>query len=292
MIMHNEHKVLPQKLFRRVREAANPEKIFLLGRSYTSQCSENIFGGQSPEEQQVTTYFMLVLLRPDDRRSDDEVQDQIEQRCRDLTAVTALVLPVKTFNKWLQEGQLFAVQVYRHATLLFDAEQVALAIPRTDNSEALREKLRSECLHTYHLATEFFAGAELYTLRRQFNLAAFLLHQATEHTCIALIRRCTGYRAGTHNLDKLLRYTAMSYGEALKLFSRQSEADQQLFRVLQKAYIHGRYKYDFSIQEDQLLDLLQKVKQLLQLGGRVLETQAGGPSCKNNNTTETLPAAK
>src|SRR6266700_1143048 len=115
--------------------------------------------------------------------------------------------------------------------------------------------LKKEFNHCYNRITECIVGAELYPLRRQFTLAAFLLHQAAEHAYTIIIRVVTGFRASTHNLDKLIRYSLPFSAELSTLFPRHTEKEDHLFRQLQKAYIYGRYKDDYVVTEKEMLVL-------------------------------------
>lgn len=269
---HNTEQL--RTVLRAIQQSVGPEKIFLLGTSYVKKCTEHIFGDRASNPQQDTTYYLLVLTKYSEQRPDDELMETIEQRCRKITPVTVFLRSVKIFNKWLAEGQLFALQVAQHATLVYDAGVIPLAAPGPCDREKARAKMRELSLEALHQATEFFAGADLYTLRFQLKLAAFLLHQAMEHTCIALIRVATGFRASTHNIDKLVRYATMVFTEVAAIFPRQSAADARLFRLLQKAYIHSRYYPDFTITETQLCVLMDRVKKLQGLASQVLQTRA------------------
>lgn len=251
-----------REIVRLVLETVSPEKIFLLGATTVRTCTENIFQENNTGPLQVAEYYLLVLTGVNTIHSEEDVQDRIEQRCRDITPVTAIVHSVKLFNKWLSEGHLFATRSYQYGYLLHDARGTPLTAPAFCEAGSSCAATKEEFVQWCHRATEFFAGAELYTLRRQYTLAAFLLHQAMEHTCIALVKRATGYRANTHNLDKLTRYTMLVHNEVREIFPRRSADDQHLFRLLQKAYIHGRYKDNFSITEEQLLVLITRVKKL------------------------------
>lgn len=108
---------------------------------------------------------------------------------------------------------------------------------------------------------EFLAGAELYRLRKQYALAAFLLHQAAEQCLEALVKTGTGFSTHTHSIDRLMRYAALVSYRVADLFPQQTEKDKHLFRLLQKAYIDGRYA-DYSIGEPELDCLIKRVEEL------------------------------
>jgi HEPN domain-containing protein len=115
------------------------------------------------------------------------------------------------------------------------------------------------------LATEFMAGAELYIQRQQWPLAAFMLHQAAENALHAILKAATGLHMNTHNLDKLLRYCSMLTDRMQQILPRNEANNQRLFKLLQDAYIHARYKEALPINLNDITLLMKRVQALLEL---------------------------
>lgn len=246
-----------------VVKAVSPEHIFLLGASFTRQQLCNIFSETPAVYTEVTHYDLLVLLPEDEKRSPDEVQDIIENRCRTHTPVTAIIFYAKQFNELLADGHPFCCQVFSSALSLHDSGRVVLDEHRFPTRPQLQQLAKEAFAKWFGGAQEFFAGAELYLARKQLKMAAFMLHQVAERCYVALIQVMTGYRAGTHNLDKLFRYARSFSAELCQLFPRNNEKEDQLFRQLQKAYVHSRYKDDYLINEPELLTIKERVAFML-----------------------------
>ncbi|HZW49014.1 MAG TPA: HEPN domain-containing protein [Bacillota bacterium] len=85
------------------------------------------------------------------------------------------------------------------------------------------------------------AGADLFMLRNQTKLAAFMFHQAAEQCLRALFEKTTGMYLNTHSLDKLTRYCSMTCWRLPEIFPGKNEKGERIFQLLQKAYIGGRY---------------------------------------------------
>ena len=85
---------------------------------------------------------LLIITRENERRSDYELQDIIESRCREVAAVTALVHDIVYVNKKLQERQYFFSTVLREGTLLYDARRTPLAArrPPTHRQKTFRRR--------------------------------------------------------------------------------------------------------------------------------------------------------
>lgn len=63
----------------------------------------------------------------------------------------------------------------------------------------------------------------------------------------------------THNIDKLVRYGSMVCYRLPGIFSRNNEKEERLFKLLQSAYLGGRYEKDYSITLCELGKIRSKV---------------------------------
>ncbi len=89
-----------------------------------------------------------------------------------------------------------------------------------------------------------------------------MLHQAAEQALITLLKITTGLHLNTHSLDRFIRCGSMVSDKLALLFPRNSEKNERLFQLIQKAYIDTRYKDDYSISVDNLLILTERVRAL------------------------------
>jgi uncharacterized protein len=269
-----------------------PDHLFLLGASYTRQQFHTIFTDSASSHQRVTHYELLVLLSPNDKHNIDEIQDTIENKCRQHTPVTAIIFNVQQFNHQLTNAHPFACNVQSNALHIYDAGRTALEQPNYPDNTTLQLQARHAFDKWHQLAQEFMTGAELYAMRKQFPMAAFMLHQVAERSYVELIQVMTGYRAGTHNLDKLSRYAKSSSANIHLLFPRNTDKEEHLFRQLQKAYIHSRYKDDYTITEQEVMELMPRVKKLLQLCGELCEEKIAALGGKKIKGTELMCIGK
>jgi HEPN domain-containing protein len=245
-----------------ITSAVPAEKIFLLAAQTSHHCYENIFSLKEPPVQEVNHYHLLVLLANTSNRSHDVWQEIIETRCHQVTPVTARVVTVSSFNQWLESVQPFACNVYSKGLLCFDAGTIPLSEPHDINNQPALEKIYRECELYMLRSAEFLSGAGLYGIRKQYKLAAFLLHQSAEQAYIAINWRVSGYRPNTHSLDRLHRY-AIPFASLLGgIFPRNTEKEEKLFRLLQKAYIDTRYASDYIIEEGDFNCLAERISRL------------------------------
>jgi len=254
-----------QKLTDIISQIAAPDMIYLLGASLHRRRSESIFCSEAPSSQHTADYYLLVLLSDFNNREQFEWQDMIEQHCSGLMPVTTIVLKTATFKEWLLAGHGFARHVVDLAPCIYQAGHivpVALLSNTATADPVKKNKIYTEGLNR---ANEFFAGAEVFKLRKQYAMAAFMLHQSAEQVLRTILIAGTGYNSCTHNLDRLSRYAGMVAYQLPDIFSKRSGKDGHLFRVLQTAYSDTRYKEGFQINSQDLLLLINKVSLLLEL---------------------------
>ncbi len=254
---------------------AKPEAIFLLGASLQGRRTESIFNPCAPAAEYISDSFLLVLI--DDTRGKElyEWQDIIENHVKHLLPVTTIVMRRAGFEEWRRKRHLFAATVQQCAEVLYHAGNMrfpeSTAAPDIEILKAMG-RAHEEGIKR---AKEFLAGAGLFCLRKQYTLAAFMIHQSLEQALCRLIESGTGYRANTHNLERLLRYAALVSWQVPDIFAARAEKEMQLLRLLQKAYIDARYREDYKVTCQDTAILMDKAEQLIRIaaiaGKRAIE---------------------
>jgi uncharacterized protein len=255
--------------------------IFLLGASLYRRRSESIFNEQAPASQHISDCFLLVLIPDLCNKELHEWQDKIENNCKSLMPVTALVLLTVTFEEWLKAGHRFALTIVQSATPVYDTGNISLAIPQNVANTITYKDCERQYTEGLMKAKEFLAGADLYRVRKQHAMAAFMLHQSAEQALRTLLKVGTGYHANTHSLDRLIRYGSLIAYQLPDIFPQKTDQEKRLFSLLQKAYIDTRYKEDFKICNDDLLDLSVRVKHIHEILADVGKTVFQGNSRVN-----------
>ncbi len=247
------HRDKLEKAVRIIVRAVLPEKIIL-------------FGG---DLLVIGAYNLLVVTRQGDRRSDYELQDIIENRCREEAPVTVLVHDIGYVNRRRIEGQYFFSLVVEEGILLYDSSGMPLAKAAAPDLEQVRRVAIRDYERWGDQARAFYRSAEFNRNEKQWRIATFLLHQAAEHLYQAVLLVFTGYKPTTHNLDKLRRYTNRFSVELARVFPRDSEKEDELFRLLLSGYVDARYKEDFVVTETEVGVLLHRIGRMLEIASSV-----------------------
>lgn len=261
------------KLVSLITETVTAEKIYLLGCSIAHQRTESIFAYNRPTRRHISHYYMLVLVRKDDNSSINSMQDKIESRCQSFLPVTVIVLDANHFKDWLQESHPFAYKVYKIAECIYNADNVIFQEPKAIDEHELNTKNEALFNQGINKVQEFLAGADLFRIREQNKMAAFMLHQATEQALITLLKIMTGLRLNTHSIDRLVRCCSLISDKIACIFPRDNDKNERLFQLIQKAYIDTRYKEGYCIGIDNLLTLTDRVRALEKLVKEVCDSK-------------------
>jgi HEPN domain-containing protein len=246
--------------------AVRPEKIILFG-IYSVETDARLFTECLPSG--IAAFDLLVVTRQEDRHSDYELQDIIENACRDQVAVTALVHDIGYVNRRIAEGQYFFWQIRREAILLYDAGRTPLSQTRECDLAQVRQTAERDFDRWRRQSRAFFRSAEFNLEAGEWKVVLFMLHQAAEQMYQAILLAFMGYKPTTHNLDKLRRYTNRYSVELAWLFPRNSDEEDRLFRLLLSGYVDARYREDFVATEADARLLTRRVGQLLEIAERV-----------------------
>lgn len=249
-----------EKLVSLIQEIVQPEKIYLLGASLYRRRSESVFCQTAPSLQHVADFYLLVLINHPNNKTLPQLQDQIEQHCSSVMPVTIILLQTAMFNDWLATGHLFALSVFQSAIPVFEADNLFLSPPGEYNPATEQNVQQKRFRDGLNKCQEFLVGAELFTLRKQYRLAAFMLHQGAEQALGTLIKIGTGYHCCTHNIERLTRYAGMVSYRIQDVFPRKTDKEKRLFTILQKAYIESRYSEDYTLSVTDLTELGERVR--------------------------------
>ncbi len=263
-----------------IAEAVAAERIYLLGCTVSRVRTDSIFTDAAPTSGFVSHCYMLVLVSKSSANSCNNLQDKIENYCRSYIPVTAIVLDMQQYNDWLTEGHPFATSVSKTAECLHDAGNVKHIHPANAGEEQQPVKLNEAYLNAgLNKVEEFLAGADLYRIREQNKMAAFMLHQAAEQALHTLFRISTGLYVNTHSIDKLIRYCSMVSPKIAAIFPRNNYKNEHIFQLLQKAYIDSRYKESYAISIDNLKIITERIRAIESI---VKETYARHCEARSN----------
>ena len=192
--------------------------------------------------------------------------------------VTTIVLQTVAYEEWLKAGHRFALTVWQSAVPIYKSANLFREASKSIAGTGIDMYFEKQFVDGLTKAKEFLAGSELFQVRKQNTMAAFMLHQSAEQSLRTLLKTGTGFHANTHNIGRLLRYASLVSYQLPDIFPQKTEQDKRLFDLLQKAYIDARYKENYKINSDDLQCLTEKVRYIQEIlsdvGSRSFNTSA------------------
>lgn len=229
------------QLVKLVQQVIMPDVIYLLGATLNRQRAESIFNQTAPTGQFINNYYLLVLINETQGRPLHEWQEMIEQNCSFLAETVVIVLTTQKFNEWLSQGQKFARLVEQNAIKLTIAKGVALSAVGEFDKEKERLEMEELLKRGKYMAREFLAGAEIYMARKNYNMAAFMIHQAIEQALLTQITVKSGYEQGTHNIKRVMKYGVLVNWELKFILDNFRKRNSLTKNKLTDAYYEARY---------------------------------------------------
>ncbi|MFA6714221.1 MAG: HEPN domain-containing protein, partial [Victivallaceae bacterium] len=168
-------------------------------------------------------------------------------------------------NTRLREGHYFFSDIKKEGVLLYDSGKCKLERRRRIDPARRLEIATEDFEQWFESAESFFDNFEYKLSKNDCKIAAFELHQATERFYKAAILTNSGYSPRTHDIETLGQTIARDCPEFLKIFPQKTRKEGDLFQKLKKAYVDARYKKDYSIMNDELVYLAERVKKLRSL---------------------------
>jgi HEPN domain-containing protein len=247
-------------LLQKLIDKYNPLQIHCFHRHEQSKKVEGCFG--SVQDSGYCDYWLLMVT---------EGISRIESAVQDFTnahyefgKVIILAHGKEGIDRSINEGYRFFANVFSTGKLLYSREfYIHLLIPLEPVLVAHQERSERRYAEGMSRARGFLHGAIECLATKEYNVCAFMLHQAVEQCCIALIGLHMDYRCDIHNLYRLLLLCRCFSEVPYELFITGREEDRVVFEKLVKSYSNARYGMDFRIEEGEIDLLMERVSSLL-----------------------------
>ncbi|MBB3396616.1 HEPN domain-containing protein [Rhizobium sp. BK060] len=224
-------------------------------------------------------YDLLAVVNVESFAEENDVWQTIDDRLTREFAVTGrLKTPAKVIahsladvNDKLARGLPFFMDIARDGIVLYETPGHPLAAPKPLRPEAARAEAQRHFEQWFPDAGEFLLGAEFYGERKNRNLSAFSLHQATErlYHCVLLV--LTLYSPKSHRLSVLRTHAERVEPRLIEAWPRDSKFARRCFTRLDRAYVDARYSPHYEITTEELAWLVGRIKVLQSLVKDVCE---------------------
>ena len=215
-------------------------------------------------------YDLLIIVN--DKRLTDRADywSKLDDRLiRELSVTKTLRTPVNFIvhsldevNGGLSQGRYFFMDVARDGIALYEADGSELAEPQPKTPHAALEMAREYFEEWLTAAQGRQKLAQFAVSEGMLKHAAFELHQAVEgfYHCALLV--CSFYTPHVHNLAFLRTQAERVDDRLIDAWPRETKSDRSRFEKLKEAYIKARYSKHYSITEEELTWLGERVADL------------------------------
>ena len=262
-----------------IKEVIAPEKIILFG-SYAKgkQVEHKYLAKDGITYEYISDYDFLVVLKEIPEKTFILESAIMNKTDKYDTPVNLEIHGIDYINKGLEIGEYFFGDIVKEGILLYDTSSVEFASPRVLTPAERKEKSLRYFDTWFPQAESLVKGCKFYIREKSLKIAAFNLHQATESLYYATLLVFTDYKPKVHNLWKL-RKKAKPFSEELFLVFRAEtdKHEEYLFDLLKRGYIDARYREDYIITQNELKDLIDRVKIMMPIVEGICKKKINSP---------------
>jgi len=207
---------------------------------------------------------ICVIVKSPRQQRRIERSNQLREQLREASdiRVSLIAHTIRQFNRALENGEYFYVDIFKEGVLLYDAGTSQLSKPKNLTDEQRKKKAKED--HEYWTErAESFQRTYGYAMKDEdWRMAAFSLHQAAENHLTAACLMLSGYRPKGHDIAELEAWCAQFDAAFTNTFPKDSDEDRRLLELLRAAYVGARYKKGFAVSERDLSALAEYVRAL------------------------------
>ena len=208
--------------------------------------------------------FDLLIVVDHEDLTDREFWHEAENRTMPIgpdirTPVSLIVHSLDDVNDQLDRGRYFFADIVREGVVVYDTPAGKLHKPADLRARLALEEAQRHYEKWMASSAEFQAGARFYIQRESANLAAFSLHQASEHLYHCVLLVTTLYSGKAHNLAFLRKKAEGIDTRLADAWPRETKFERRCFELLREAYVKARYSEHFKITAEELAWLAERV---------------------------------
>lgn len=186
------------------------------------------------------------------------------------TPVSLIVHSLDDVNEQLDRGRYFFADILREGVLLHDTPGAKLHKPADLKAKAALIEAEGFFEDWMASSASFARGAKFYMGEGDdLKLAAFSLHQATEHLYHCILLVVTLYSGKAHNLAFLRKKCEAVDARLAEAWPRETKFERRCFELLREAYVKARYSKHYKITAEELAWLTEHVEVLRRLAETV-----------------------
>jgi len=214
-------------------------------------------------------YDLLIVVNSKSFAEEQELWEGIEERLLKEqiahhieTPVVPIIHTLADVNDQLSRGRPFFVDIARDGVTLYEEPGHPLAQPKPLTAEEERAEAKAYFDQWFDGAARMLQLSQEGLKNRFFNEAAFLLHQATERLYHCALLTLTLYSPKSHRIKGLRSRAEGVDVRLIQAWPRDTRFSRRCFELLSRAYVEARYSSKYTISNEELGWLVERVKVL------------------------------
>lgn len=250
-----------------------PEMIILFGSYSRGDWVEDVYQEDGITYEYRSDFDLLIVAETAEqvnfRTPWRKLEKSFLQSSKIQTPVSLIGIDIQALNVNLSKGQYFFTDIQNEGILLYDSEKFILEETR----ELSSLDRRSEAIKYYKLwfskAAKFQKIFKFCQSEKDYNEAAFILHQVVEYLFTTTLLVFTNHRPKLHDLKELEAMADSQYTGIGAMFPKSTEDQKRIFELLRTAYTEARYNENYRITKEELEWLGERVEKLQDMTERI-----------------------
>jgi HEPN domain-containing protein len=187
------------------------------------------------------------------------------------TPVNLIVHDLADVNDQLARGRPFFSDIARDGIMLYEAPGHPLARPKALTPDEVAAEAKGYYEQWMPLLRDAVEVAQFCQTTGKPRDAAFMLHQAVERAYHCVLLVLTLYSPKSHRIT-MLRSQAEALDDRLKaIWPGDTKLHRQAFDRLRRAYVEARYSAEYTVSNEELAWLVERVARLQVIVGTICQ---------------------
>jgi HEPN domain-containing protein/predicted nucleotidyltransferase len=213
-------------------------------------------------------FDLLVICGDKETAKNSSLWSRISEKCNDSIPNMPFRIiehEMKYVKQRLKEIHFFFSDIVREGCLLYTSGKYQINVAKTLPPKTHVKVAQEHFDHWFERANDFIRSFNYDMKDQKYKIAAFHLHQTAESCYKALLLVFTNYCPHDHYLKNADEDVHEALPDMQEIFPIKNQADENLFKNFDYAYIGARYDPKFKISEGDLKYISGRVKILLEI---------------------------
>ncbi|MCK5113957.1 MAG: HEPN domain-containing protein [Phycisphaerae bacterium] len=254
-----------ERVVKKICSYINPEMIILYGSYARGDYKEAKDIAPDSKSGHASDYDILVVTMGESVAEDAGLWHTINSECwkMKLSAHPKIIREdIEKLNRHFELGYYFYVDIKRDGIILYDTEKITLKDRRELTPQEDKKLVQEYYDHWFEGSQRFYRHFEIGMEEEDFKGAAFHLFMTAEACYKSILLVFTKYCPKEHHLGLIGELIFQFNVELKDIFPNDSQEHQQLFELLDYAYIGTRYDPKYTATKEQLEYLGNRVQRL------------------------------